>query len=486
MQKRYLFFGLLFSIVSLTAFSGVQPVKVKSITVKNVAKTIVLKKKNVQGLQIEVLPNNASNKEITYTSRNNQIVTVSPAGEITAVSAGSTTISITANDKSGVRVNLPVTVTDRTPEIDSANGPDGPYINYSDTGVLVVSVDIEGYIVEKNYPEIPKDYTFTVYPTLTTPYCPYRLPFQVKLHPLVRPEWKRPAPDTLLVMSDPHAKWGPFVSFLKHQKVVNDSLKWIFGKNELLINGDVFDRSVDAITIFWLIYELQGEAREAGGEVYFNYGNHEEAVLKNTMGHAMNIKYKNFASKYFDTPIGASEYGMRFFNLNTELGRWLAECNTIQIIGKDLFVHAGLSQTFYDMNYVIPEVNAIISRDIFNPNISERDSIFFGNRSPLDYRGMIPGFSNPISEKTLGALLRRYEVERIIVGHTQQTNADGPVAFPEHDYRVICTDLHTYHATEGRRGRGLLIEKNGDTYTAYDLDGNKPNRPMQLPTTSIP
>jgi hypothetical protein len=489
MKKAYLS-GILFSVIFLQMCQCVGHLDTQSIAVPNVKGTLILKKKNVQGLQVEVLKAGLANQQVNFKSSNENVVTVNPDGEVTAIAPGIAAVSIISAADPKVKVKIPVEVIDRQPEIDSANGPDGPYINYSDTDVVVVSVDTEGYIIEKKYAKLPDNYTFTVYSTTTTPYTPHRSVFQVKLHPLVRPEWKRPAPDSLLVISDPHAKWGPFVSILKKQGVVNNNLKWIYGKNELLVNGDVFDRGVDATTILWLLYELQGEAREAGGEVYFNYGNHEESTLRNFMGHVVDVKYKNFAKIYLETTLEDSKFGTHFFNLNTELGRWFAQCNTIQIIGKDLFVHAGLTQAFYEKNYTIPEVNEIVSRGIFELDRSKRDPLLFSESQesggPLWYRGMIPGFKNPISEETLGGLLRRYGVERIIVGHTQQTNTDGPIAFPEHDYRVICIDLHTYFASETRKGRGILIEKNGNTYTAYDIDGNGQNRPMQLPQKPIP
>ena len=41
----------------------------------------------------------------------------------------------------------------------------------------------------------------------------------------------------------------------------------------------------------------------------------------------------------------------QLFGANTELGRWLATRNTMQKIGKDLYVHAGLSKEFYEWNH---------------------------------------------------------------------------------------------------------------------------------------
>jgi hypothetical protein len=311
-----------------------------------------------------------------------------------------------------------------------------------------------------------------------------RSSFEVKLHPFEPVDWKRPSPDSLIVLSDVHAKWVPFVSVLKQNKVIDNDLHWIFGRNELMIIGDVFDRGDDATTCLWLIYKLQAEAREAGGEVYFNTGNHEEDMTKNAM-RATNQKYKNLASKYFGTPVDESEYGSRFFNTNTELGRWIGKSNAIQIIGTDLFVHGGLSQEFYERNYEIPEVNEIMGVDILKHSFAERDPFLFlydhGNGGPLAYRGFAPGQDGPLSPETFNGLLNRYNVKRFIIGHNEHNEGDGPIAYPERGYRVINVNVSTQLALDAKRGRGILIEKNGRTSIIYDMNAGKENKPLPLP-----
>jgi hypothetical protein len=474
MRKIHFLLAFLFLLPICSA--DIQAKQVESVTVKNVTGgKLSLKKKNVQGLQIEIVPADADNKTVAYSGYNNQIVTVID-GVITALAAGATTVDITAQDGSGVKTSIEVTVTERTPELTaSGNGPDGPYLFYSDNSVKLVSVDEEGYVIEKIYPELPVDYTFTVVSH------DKNSRFDVKLHPLVRPEWKRDAPKKLIVLSDPHAKWTPFISILKAQGVIDNDLTWTFEDNELTILGDVFDRGDDATTIFWLIYKLQQEAWDAGGDVTFIYGNHEEMVLRNSLSY-VNAKYKNLAGL-----LGAtyqSKYGTYYYNANTELGRWLALCNSIQIIGTDLFVHAGLGQTFYDRNYSIPDVNTIMSADIFKT--SGRDSYLFSSDAatggPLWYRGMIPGRSGALSKTTLEALLQRYQVNRVIIGHTEHNSGDGTIAYSEYDYKIVNVNVQTQEAMEENRGRGLLIENGKDSYIIFDT---KPRKELQLPTSIV-
>ena len=49
----------------------------------------------------------------------------------------------------------------------------------------------------------------------------------------------------------------------------------------------------------------------------------------------------------------------------SELGCWLRSRNLIQIVGKNLFVHAGLSKEFTGMENTVAEVNEEAAKSIF-------------------------------------------------------------------------------------------------------------------------
>ena len=113
---------------------------------------------------------------------------------------------------------------------------------------------------------------------------------------------------------------------------------------------------VDVLPIYWLIYKLEKEAEDAGGKVTFLIGNHETMVLGNDLRYTKK-KYTQLA----DT------LGMTYPELwqKSELGHWLKTRNSIQVVGDNLFVHAGLSKEFLDRNYDIPTVNEIVSDGLF-------------------------------------------------------------------------------------------------------------------------
>ena len=59
-----------------------------------------------------ILPSNANDKTVTWTSSNTAVATVSPAGVVTAVGVGSATITATANGADGVYTTASITVSD--------------------------------------------------------------------------------------------------------------------------------------------------------------------------------------------------------------------------------------------------------------------------------------------------------------------------------------------------------------------------------------
>lgn len=148
----------------------------------------------------------------------------------------------------------------------------------------------------------------------------------------------------------------------------------------------------------------------------------------------------------------------QLFGANTELGRWLATRNTMQKIGKDLYVHAGLSKEFYEWNLSIPTVNEEMSKALFmgkkeRKELSALTAFLYGNSGPIWYRGMVRDKEkyNPIPADTLGQILKRYDAKRIIVGHTIFEDVST-----FHDKRVIDVNVNNAKNQEKGLGRGLL------------------------------
>jgi len=325
---------------------------------------------------------------------------------------------------------------------------DGPYLFHLPNGGLrVISVDSSRTMQDTILSSIPKDFSMPVVANNGT-YL-----FDVTPHPISRQAWKSKAFDEQLVISDPHGNLECFVSVLKANKVIDRDYNWIYGSNHLLINGDVFDRGEDVLPIFWLIYKLEQEAQEAGGQVSFLLGNHEAMVLSGDLRYVKD-KYKSLADQ-LNIPYND------LFSLDTELGRWLATRNTIQITGDFLFVHAGLGEAFLEKNLDVAKVNAEISQTLFlnkqqrNEN-SELTGFLQGSNGPLWYRGMVRNDSqyDPLYIDDLEKILKSYDVKHIVVGHT---------IFPDirtfYDKKVITVNVDNQKNFDKVLGRGICIKK---------------------------
>ncbi|MDR1224308.1 MAG: metallophosphoesterase [Tannerella sp.] len=333
---------------------------------------------------------------------------------------------------------------------------DGPYIFYPPGGGMrVLSVDTAGNLNDTLYGQAPPDFSFRVVSRSG------KRRFDVKLHPVSRPDWKCRQPEKLLVLSDPHGDLDCFISVLHGNNVINGNCEWIFGKNHLMVNGDVFDRGQDVLPLFWLIYKLEQEAEEAGGKVSFLLGNHEAMVLSGDLRYTDKL-YRDLSERL----------GMNcedFFSASTELGRWLGTRNTVTVIGDDLFVHAGLGEDFLNENLSLPLVNEEMSKALFmtkqqRNDRSEPTKFLYGNQGPVWYRGMVRNDEkyNPLHIDILDRLLKKYQAKRIIVGHT---------VFPDitafYGGKVIAINVDNKENFEKVLGRGLLI-KNKTTFVIGD------------------
>lgn len=324
---------------------------------------------------------------------------------------------------------------------------DGPYVWYQEDGsTRIISVNPQGVLKDTIYQTLPNDFFLSV----TSSKGDYN--FQVPLHSIERPSWKYEQPKKVFVMSDPHGRLDCFISLLQGNGVVDENLNWNYGANHLMIIGDIFDRGDDVTQIFWLVYKLEQEAALSGGCVSFLLGNHEPMVLANDLRYCTE-KYQVLADK-LGVPYA------QLFGANTELGKWLSTRNTMQTIGKDLYVHAGLSQEFYEWNLSIPTVNEEMSKVLFmgkkeRKQSSELTAFLYGNSGPIWYRGLVRDKEkyNPISSDTLKRLLKRYKVKRLIVGHTIFEDVST-----FHDQRVIDVNVNNAKNRERGLGRGLLIE----------------------------
>lgn len=333
---------------------------------------------------------------------------------------------------------------------------DGPYLLYTaEHGFRSVSVDTAGFLNDQTYGAVPKNFSFDVYSDKGEKLFP------VSLHKIKRPEWKSKQAGKILILSDPHGNWECFSSILKKWNVVDQEYRWTFGKNQLVVIGDVFDRGKDVLPIYWLLYKLEKEAADAGGQLVFLLGNHEGMVL------AGDLRYVK--SKYLHLADTLHIPYQELWNKQTELGRWLGTRNTMQLIGDNLFVHAGLSLNFLDKNKSIPEVNKIMSEGLFlnkqeRKAASDEIAFMYATYGPVWYRGMVHSADryHPLYPEDLPKVLDKYKAKRLFVGHTI---FDDITTF--YKYKVVAVNVDNKENMEKKRGRGVLVE-DGQMYVIFD------------------
>ncbi len=343
---------------------------------------------------------------------------------------------------------------------------DGPYLFYENGKLKILEVTKDNTLSIREESGLPAGLKLDVYSDDN------KFLFQVpinKIENFERPAWKDQTSvyGKTFAVSDLHGRFDLFAAILKTGKVINDQYEWIYGNNHLVIDGDIFDRGADVLPILWLIYKLEFEAQAAGGRVTTILGDHEEMVMRDNLKYTF-AKYNNLSQKAMNMTYG------KMWGLTNVMGNWLRSKNTIQIVGDNLYVHAGLSKAFMERTETIPEINELVSKSIYLtkeerkkqfPDIADflYDDDYDG---PLWYRGMVKTSSsyNPIKEADVTKLLGDYNIKRIIVGHTENSRI-------KFNYGGKVCDICVNHpdAFEDEETRAVLIE--GESIMAMNDEG---------------
>ncbi|MBI5008694.1 MAG: metallophosphoesterase, partial [Bacteroidia bacterium] len=118
----------------------------------------------------------------------------------------------------------------------------------------------------------------------------------------------------IAIMADLHGEYENYIRLLKKSGIIDRNLNWSYGKNHLVILGDIFDRGPMVTEILWHLFGLELQASAAGGEVHILLGNHEYMILTGN-SQFINTKYMNA-----EQIIGKS-YSSLFLS-NSILGNW--------------------------------------------------------------------------------------------------------------------------------------------------------------------
>ena len=285
---------------------------------------------------------------------------------------------------------------------------DGPYVFEGDAGTWIAK-----RIVRKgNELAAAVDKLAGPTPEIEVPLPGREKPLRVRIRPAGDPPATRvPAPERLLALSDIEGNLDALINLLQAAKVVEEDLKWIFGKGHLVVVGDTFDRGLHVTECLWLFYELEARAAAEGGAVHFILGNHEVMNLTGDLRYARR--------KYHENAALLGEKLEELHSRRTVLGRWLRTRNAIQRIGDELFVHGGISPAAAAGKVELQAFNDELRRALLadawvKPKEGTLKLVVDGKEGLVWYRGYVV---KPIDEKTLDEILIQYGARRIVVGH---------------------------------------------------------------------
>jgi hypothetical protein len=266
----------------------------------------------------------------------------------------------------------------------------------------------------------------------------------------------------LFVVADTHGEYAILAGMLKQQGVVDEALRWKFGRGRLALLGDVFDRGAHQLEILWLIYELEAQARRAGGAVYLVLGNHETMVLRG------DLRY--LAPKYRETAqlLGVVSYD-RLFDADSVLGQWLRSRPAVLKLNDYLCLHGGISPALVDRKLTLAEINMAIravldGREPAAGAARERAEFLFGESGPLWYRGYFPVESRQAApmDTDIERIRRHFGVGALLVGHTKV-----PTITSLYDGRVIAVQVYPRQDSFGNPIFEALLIRDGARWRAW-------------------
>ena len=263
------------------------------------------------------------------------------------------------------------------------------------------------------------------------------------------------APHRIVVLGDLHGDWNATTKSLLKAKLIdpNDHKKWIGGESILVQLGDQVDRcrldrgpchmdgatindEASDIKILEYFTDLHNQAIKVGGAVYSILGNHE---VMNVDGDFRYVSRKNLLEFSKD---GTIQDGItrrkEEFKPGNKIANFLA-CTrkTALVIGKNLFIHAGIVPDIAK-KYNVNDINRIVALYLFdklkdknkynelliNAKTSPYWTRLLGNLNRNLNQDKVEEichsvFDSGVLTNLLGTTTN-HKIERIFIGHTPQ------------------------------------------------------------------
>lgn len=287
--------------------------------------------------------------------------------------------------------------------------------------------------------------------------------------------------DRVVAVGDVHGDADQLAAILRTAGLIDDRGAWSGGKAHFVQTGDVLDRGPDSRKAMDLLIRLEGEAKKAGGAVHALIGNHETMLIYGNHAYVSDGEYAAFRDEnsgkareelyqehrkaqpgvVFDDnhrrrweaehPLGYAEM-VKAFGPDGVYGRWIRGHNAVLRIDRTLFLHGGISPKYAD--WTVRKLNDRIRLELLEVP-KPLDGVVYDDEGPLWYRGLALR-DGPAMERHVRAVLKNFDVDRIVIGHTYTEGA----VIPRFGGRVVQIDVglsKVYDPT--KRSACLEIEK---------------------------
>ncbi len=340
-------------------------------------------------------------------------------------------------------------------------GNDGPYLFYQDHVITSYSINERNQLLVHTA-TINDSFSVKV-PNEFHDKFSFFLQDNLKLSQLEYPSVER-----IFAVSDIEGNFEAMVGLFQANGIINDELNWDFGDGHLVIVGDLVDRGTYVTPCLWLIYKLEQEAEEAGGQVHYLLGNHELMDLKGRIDYAQE---KYIAAAQMISEIDDPEEAFRFlFSDRSVLGKWIRSKNTIEKIGDVIFVHAGLSPELLEAQLSIQQINDSMRTYLGLQNneiLTETGKLLVGRFGPVWFRGLVTDYKDYYTKtdtSKLDNILSYYKAGTVVIGHTIRDS----IITTDYNGQVIKIDIHQPEERGTGKAEALLIEGN-EFYRVNDL-----------------
>jgi len=272
----------------------------------------------------------------------------------------------------------------------------------------------------------------------------------------------------LVAIGDLHGDLEAARTALRIAGATDENDRWNGGDLMLIQLGDVLDRGDDAMEILDLLDGLREQARASGGEIHLLNGNHELMNVKLDMRYVSVGGYIDFLPGGKKDPSTATAQdvvdgiGERILAVRPggSMALRFAERNVITIVGETVFVHGGVLPHIAD--YGVERLNQETRQWIRGDDPCPPEVLLAGD-GPVWSRH----FSDePDTEdcRLLEASLERLGAQRMVVGHTVQSNGISSAC----DGRVWRVDVGM---ADHYGGEAAVLELSEDAVRILDRPG---------------